>query len=217
MNLAIFDLDNTLIGGDSDHLWGEFLAEKGIVDGAFYKSENDRFYQEYKAGSLNIMEFLQFSLKVLAENPMHDLKTWRDEFMRTHIERLMLPKAFELLDKHRKQGDFLLIITATNRFVTELIAEKLGVDDLIATDPEEVEGRFSGKVSGTPCFQAGKVERLNDWLENNPHDLKDSWFYSDSYNDLPLLEVVDNPVVVDADDALTSHAKKQSWPIMSLR
>jgi len=217
VSLAIFDLDNTLIGGDSDHLWGEFLAEKGVVDGTFYKQENDRFYQEYKAGTLDIMAFLQFSLKALADNSMQDLKIWRDEFMQNHIERLMLPKSFELLEKHRKQGDYLLIITATNRFVTELIAEKLGVDDLLATDPEEVDGRFTGKVAGTPCFRAGKVERLNAWLDTNHHDLKDSWFYSDSYNDLPLLEIVDHPVVVDADDALTAHAKKQGWPIMSLR
>jgi len=145
------------------------------------------------------------------------LKAWRNEFMQNHIERLMLPKSFELLEKHRRQGDYLLIITATNRFVTELIAEKLGVDDLLATDPEEVDGRFTGKVAGTPCFRSGKVERLNTWLDKKHHDLKDSWFYSDSYNDLPLLEIVDHPVVVDADDALTAHAKKQGWPIMSLR
>jgi len=217
VSLAIFDLDNTLIGGDSDHLWGEFLAEKGIVDGAYYKQENDRFYQEYKAGTLDIMAFLQFSLKALAENSVQDLNAWRDEFMQNHVERLMLSKSFELLEKHRQQGDFLLIITATNRFVTELIAEKLGVDDLLATDPEMKDGVYTGKVAGTPCFQAGKVERLNTWLAENPYDLKDSWFYSDSYNDLPLLEVVDHPVVVDADAALTAHAKKQGWPIMSLR
>ena len=217
MSLAIFDLDNTLIGGDSDHLWGEFLAEKGVVDGAYYKQENDRFYQEYKAGTLDIMAFLQFSLKALADNSMQDLKTWRAEFMQNHIERLMLPKSFELLEKHRKQGDYLLIITATNRFVTELIAEKLGAHDLLATDPEMIDGCFTGKVAGTPCFQSGKVERLNAWLAENPHDLKDSWFYSDSNNDLPLLEIVDHPVVVDADEALTAHAKKHGWPIISLR
>jgi HAD superfamily hydrolase (TIGR01490 family) len=217
VSLAIFDLDNTLISGDSDHLWGEFLAEKGIVDGDYYKRENDRFYREYKQGKLDIMEFLQFSLKVLADNSMDDLRAWRDEFMQTHIERLMLPKSFELLEKHRTRGDYLLIITATNRFVTELIAKRLGVDDLLATEPEIHNGRFTGKVAGTPCYQSGKVTRLNEWLSTHPYDLKGSWFYSDSHNDLPLLKIVENPVVVDADEILASHATKVGWPSLSLR
>jgi HAD superfamily hydrolase (TIGR01490 family) len=217
LSLAIFDLDNTLLGGDSDYLWGRFLVEQGHVDGAYYERENQRYYEEYKAGTLDIYEFLRFSLKPLAEHDMATLQQWHRQFMAEKITPIMLPKATALLQKHRQAGDTLLIITATNSFVTAPIAEVLGVDKLIATDPELRHGHYTGEVSGTPCFQHGKVTRLNAWLAQNGQNLADSWFYSDSHNDLPLLELVSHPVAVDADDTLAAHAKARSWPHISLR
>ncbi len=217
MSLAIFDLDNTLLDGDSDHAWGEFLCEKGVVDSEVYREANDYFYVQYKNGTLDIMEFLEFALKPLAENEPDTLQQLHDEFMQAKIQPMMLEKAATLLQKHRDQGDFLLIITATNRFVTGPIAEHLGVDDTLATDPEQIDGRYTGKVAGTPCFQDGKVKRLHAWLENNDHSLEDSYFYSDSINDKPLLDLVTNPVAVDPDELLKQAAEENSWPIISLR
>jgi len=215
--LAIFDLDNTLLAGDSDHLWGEFLAEQGIVDGAYYARENDRFYQEYKEGRLDIFEFLRFSLKPLSEHPPEALHTWRAQFLAEKIEPIILPKAQALVEKHRAAGDTLMIITATNAFVTAPIAQRLGIAHLIATEPEMVNGRYTGEVAGTPSFQQGKVERLDHWLQQTRMDLNGSSFYSDSHNDIPLLERVDNPVAVDPDEALAIHAENNDWPIISLR
>lgn len=217
MTLAIFDLDNTLLGGDSDYLWGRFLCEKGIVDGRKYDRENLRFYEEYKAGTLNIHEFLRFSLRPLSEHDMETLAGWHKQFMKEKIEPIMLPKAAALLQKHRAQGHYLLIITATNRFVTEPIAKALGVDELIATDPEIINGRYSGGVSGVPCFQQGKVTRLEQWLHHTGNNLAGSYFYSDSRNDIPLLEMVENPVAVDPDETLEDHAFSKGWPVISLR
>jgi len=217
LSLAIFDLDNTLLGGDSDYLWGHFLVEQGHVDGERYERENQRFYDEYKAGTLDIYEFLRFSLKPLAEHDITTLQQWHRQFMEEKIQSIMLPKAAKLLQKHRNSGDFLLIITATNSFVTAPIAELLGVDHIIATDPELVDGRYTGEVSGTPCFQQGKVIRLKEWLAQSGHNLAESWFYSDSHNDLPLLEMVTHPVAVDADETLAAHADRRGWPHISLR
>lgn len=217
MALAIFDLDNTLLGGDSDHAWGQFLVDKGIVDSASYQQANDYFYQQYQQGGLNIQEFLAFALKPLAEHPKAQLDQWHRQFMQEAIEPLRLLKAETLLATHRQQGDYLLIITATNRFVTGPIAELLGVDHLLATDPECVDGRYTGKVEGIPCFQDGKVTRLKAWLTESKHSLTDSYFYSDSHNDLPLLELVDHPVAVDPDDTLREKATQRGWPVISLR
>ncbi len=217
MSLAIFDLDNTLLGGDSDYLWGRFLVEQGIVDAVYYERENLRYYEEYKAGQLDIHEFLHFSLAPLAEHDLETLKAWHARFMDEKIRPIMLPKAAELLARHREQGDYLLIITATNRFVTGPIAEELGVDDMLATEPEMKNGRYSGEVSGVPCFQQGKVTRLEKWLAANGMNLEGSWFYSDSHNDLPLLELVTHPVAVDADDTLSDHASQKGWPQITLR
>lgn len=217
MSLAIFDLDNTLLGGDSDYLWGRFLVEQGYVDGDHYERENQRFYEEYQAGTLDIFEFLRFSLKPLAEHDMATLQEWHQRFMTEKIAPIMLPKAAELLRKHRENGDYLLIITATNHFVTAPIAEALRVDHILATDPEKRNGRYTGEVEGTPCFQQGKVTRLNQWLADSGHNLEDSWFYSDSRNDLPLLEMVTHPVAVDADTTLAAHAEAKGWQQMSLR
>ncbi|HBA32650.1 MAG TPA: HAD-IB family hydrolase [Gammaproteobacteria bacterium] len=217
MALAIFDLDNTLLTGDSDHLWGEFLCDRGIVDSDEYRRKNEMYYRQYEAGTLDIFEFLSFSLTPLTRHAIHDLHQWRAEFINTKIDPIISNKSRALLHQHRSQGDYLLIITATNFFVTEPIAERLGVDHLLATDPELVDGRYTGRVSGIPCFQGGKVERLNEWLRQTPHTLEDSHFYSDSHNDMPLLEAVTNPVAVDPDVKLATVAKQRGWEIISLR
>ncbi|MEO5572988.1 MAG: HAD family hydrolase [Gammaproteobacteria bacterium] len=217
MGLAIFDLDNTLLGGDSDYLWGQFLCERGIVDAQIYERENERFYQDYLHGTLDIYAFLEFQLRPLSQHDLVTLHGWHTQFMAEKIRPIILPKARALLDKHRVQGDTLLIITATNRFITAPIAAELGVEQLLATDLELSNGRYSGRVSGTPCFREGKVTRLQEWLRQQNLSLKGSWFYSDSHNDLPLLELVEHPVAVDADAILAAHAEQQGWPSISLR
>ncbi len=217
MPLAIFDLDNTLLAGDSDYLWGVFLAEQGAVDGVHYQRENERFYREYQEGHLDIFKFLRFSLRPLRENDPDKLRSWRSTFLERKIEPIILPRAGDLLERHRRRGDTLLIITATNAFVTAPIAGRLGVKHLLATEPEMLDGRYTGDVAGTPCFQEGKVERLHSWLAQRHESLTGSWFYSDSHNDIPLLEKVDNPVAVDPDDKLHRYAAEQGWPVISLR
>lgn len=216
MSLAIFDLDNTLLGGDSDYEWGQFLVERHIVDGEEYERENARYYQQYKAGTLDILEFLAFALRPLAQHSRDALDRWHAEFMQQKILPMIGDKARDLVEKHRQAGDTLIIITATNRFVTEPIASEFGIDQLIATEPEIKNGSYTGKVTGTPCFKEGKVERLNDWLESNQYKLDDSWFYSDSHNDLPLLNVVDHPVAVNPDPQLKAEAERLGWPILQL-
>ena len=217
MALAIFDLDNTLIAGDSDHSWGEFLVQKKLVDGDHYRRQNDLFYQAYKDGSLDIHAYQRFALAPLIERDMAELTALHNEFMTACIEPIMLDKARALLRHHRERGDFLLIITATNSFITFPIAERLGVDHILATDAEICNERYTGAISGTPCFQHGKVERLQEWLGAQKLSLQDSYFYSDSINDLPLLEQVDHPVAVDPDDRLRAIAEARSWPVISLR
>lgn len=217
MRLAIFDLDNTLIAGDSDHSWGEFLVQKNLVDAEVYRQANDRFYQDYKAGTLDIHEYLRFSLAPLTQHSFEQLQAFHAEFMASMIEPMMLPKAGALLQDHRNQGDYLLIITATNGFVTRPIAQRLGVDDILATDPELLNGHYTGHSIGTPCFQAGKVVRLHEWLRDKDFSLDDAYFYSDSINDLPLLEQVPNPVAVDPDERLAAIAQERRWKVISLR
>ena len=217
MGIALFDLDNTLIAGDSDYLWGCFLVEQGIVDGALYERKNRRFYDQYKVGELDIHEFLDFQLRPLAEHSMDTLQQWHSQYLQEKITPVLLPKAQALVDRHRQQGDTLVVITATNRFITAPIVELYGIPHLLATEPEIVNGAYTGSVTGTPCFQAGKVEQLSGWLEENLHSLDDSWFYSDSHNDLPLLNKVTHPVAVDPDEILAQHAKDHDWPTISLR
>ncbi|WNL43492.1 HAD family hydrolase [Halomonas sp. PAMB 3264] len=217
MSLAIFDLDNTLLSIDSDHAWGEFLLEQGAVDPVAYREANDRFMADYEAGTLDMAAFLEVALKPLAEHSPEQLATWHQQFMASKIEPHILAKGEELLARHRTQGDTLLIITATNRFITGPIAERLGVDALIAVEPEKIDGRYTGKVTGTPSYREGKITRLEEWLETQDHTMEGSWFYSDSHNDLPLLERVDNPVAVDPDDTLRRVARERQWRIMSLR
>jgi len=217
MSLAIFDLDNTLLADDSDYLWGQFLVDQGIVDAKYYEQENDRFYKEYKEGKLDIYEFLSFSLKPLADNSLQDLLKWRSQFIVEIIRPILLKPAQELINKHQQRGDTLLVITATNKFVTEPIVNLYGINHLLATTPEFIADKYTGKVAGTPCFQEGKVTRLNEWLQETGYSLEDSWFYSDSHNDLPLLKLVEHPVAVNPDEALQQFAEKSAWPIISLR
>lgn len=217
MALAIFDLDNTLIKGDSDHAWGEFLVSNNLVDDAHFRSMNDTFYTQYLEGTLDIYEYLEFSLKVLTQHSLESMLEWREKFYEQVFQTMMLPKANKLLEEHKAKGDYLLIITATNLFVTEPAKELLKVDDIIAPIPELINNQYTGKVSGTPSFQEGKVTRLKEWLENNQHSLKGSYFYSDSHNDLPLLRLVDTPIVVDGDDKLLAEAQANSWQAISLR
>ncbi|WP_122575946.1 HAD family hydrolase [Pseudomonas viridiflava] len=217
MRLALFDLDNTLLGGDSDHAWGDYLCRRGILDTASYKTRNDEFYQDYLAGTLNMTDYLNFTLEILGATEMEQLAQWHREFMRDCIEPIMLPKAMELIAKHRAAGDKLVVITATNRFVTAPIVERLGIETLLATGCEMIDGRYTGRTTGIPCFREGKVTRLNLWLEENAFSLEDSYFYSDSMNDLPLLEQVANPVAVDPDPKLRAEAEQRGWPVITLR
>ncbi|MES2819074.1 MAG: HAD family hydrolase [Pseudomonadota bacterium] len=217
MRLALFDLDNTLLGGDSDHAWGDYLCERGILDGIAYKARNDAFYQDYLAGSLNITDYLNFSLEILGSSSMEQLAQWHRDFMRDCIEPIILAKGEALLAEHRAAGDKLLIITATNRFVTGPIAARLGVETLLATECEMLDGRYTGRTTDVPCFKAGKVTRLNRWLAENGLDLAGSYFYSDSINDLPLLEQVSQPFAVDPDPSLRAEAQQRGWPVISLR
>jgi HAD superfamily hydrolase (TIGR01490 family) len=217
VSLAIFDLDNTLIADDSDYLWGQFLVDQGIVDKNLYESANAKFYDDYKQGSLDIVEFLRFSLQPLADNNPEQLYQWRAQFIEEAIRPLLLEPAQQLIDKHRNRGDTLLVITATNRFVTEPIVQLYGIENLLATTPEFIDGRYTGGFNGIPCFREGKVKLLEAWLKNSTETMQDSWFYSDSHNDLPLLKLVDHPVAVDPDEKLTQFADAANWPIISLR
>lgn len=217
MRLALFDLDNTLLGGDSDHAWGDYLCRRGILDTVTYKARNDEFYQDYLAGTLNLTDYLNFSLDILGRTDMAQLAQWHSDFMRDCIEPIILPKALELIARHRAAGDKLVVITATNRFVTAPIVERLGIETLLATECEMLDGRYSGRTTGIPCFREGKVTRLNLWLEENAYTLQGSYFYSDSLNDLPLLEQVDHPVAVDPDPKLRAEAEQRGWPVITLR
>jgi HAD superfamily hydrolase (TIGR01490 family) len=217
VSLAIFDLDNTLLGGDSDHAWGDFLVRRGIVDAELYRTSNDLFYRQYQDGSLDIHAYLAFALEPLTRYNATELAALHADFMQTTILPLRLAKADALLAEHRARGDRLLIITATNAFITRPIARWLGVDDILATEPEQRDGRYTGKIVGTACFREGKVTRLHEWLRENEFDLEQASFYSDSQNDLPLLELVGRPVAVDPDDTLRTVATERGWSIISLR
>lgn len=217
MALALFDLDNTLLAGDSDYLWGRFLVEQKFVDELVYDKENKRFLELYQQGNLDIYEFIEFAFKPLAANDLETLNTLHKQFMIEKILPIITDKSRALVEKHRSAGDTLIIITATNSFVTGPIATELGIQHLIATEPEMLDGRYTGKVTGTPCFKEGKITRLKEWLLANDIASEDCVFYSDSNNDLPLLKQVKKPVAVDPDEKLEAYAKENNWPIMSLR
>lgn len=220
MNLALFDLDNTLLNGDSDFEWAQFLIEQGVLDRELFEAKNLAFYEQYKAGTLDIYEFLDFQLKPLSRHARKVLNGWRDDFMQHKVRGMMTVPAQELVARHRAAGDVCIIITATNSFVTSPIAREFGVEHLIATEPEEKDGEFTGCVAGVPCFREGKITRLEYWLAQRGwgwDSFADSFFYSDSLNDLPLLAKVNNPIAVDPDATLRKHAEQHGWRILTLR
>ena len=217
MTLALFDLDNTLLSSDSDYEWGQFLVSKGLVEREQYATANQYFYDQYKQGVLDIHEFSAFSFKPLSERSMAELTELHREFMASVIQPLISDTARQLVEKHRSQGHTLMVITATNSFITRPIVEAFGIPHLLATEPKIVDGRYTREIDGVPCFQAGKVTRLQHWLETSAETLSGSYFYSDSRNDLPLLEMVENPVAVDPDDTLKATALANGWPVISLR
>jgi HAD superfamily hydrolase (TIGR01490 family) len=216
----LFDLDNTLLSGDSDFEWAQFLIEQGVLERELFEAKNLAFYQQYKAGTLDIHEFLDFQLKPLSRHARRVLDGWHEEFMRSRVQGMMGAAARDLVGRHRVAGDVCVIITATNSFVTAPIARAFGVEHLIATEPEQIGGEFTGRVAGVPSFREGKIARLEDWMAQRGwgwSDFADTWFYSDSLNDLPLLAKVQNPVAVDPDPTLRAHAEQHGWRIMSLR
>lgn len=217
MALAIFDLDNTLLGGDSDHAWGEFLVDRQLVNPEQHRLQNDEFYRQYQEGDLDIHAYLCFALAPLKGKSPAELAPLHQQFMESYIADMILPKARDLIAQHQRAGDELMIITATNDFVTGPIAAVLGIPTLLASNAELRNGVYTGQPSGTPCFQEGKVTRLNSWLEEHNKSLKGSHFYSDSHNDLPLLKAVSRAVAVDPDDRLRNYAEQAEWEIISLR
>jgi len=220
MRLTLFDLDNTLLAGDSDYEWGQFLVDRGVLDREEYEEQNRAYYDQYAAGTLDIHEYLGFALRPLADHGAGDLKRWHEEFMHARILPMITAQARALVLAHLEADDLCAIVTATNSFVTAPIAHEFGVSHLVATEPESVAGRFTGRVAGTPCFREGKIRRVHEWLAGLGHrlgDFAESSFYSDSHNDLPLLEQVSRPVAVDPDEPLQAEARRRGWPIISLR
>ena len=220
MNLALFDLDNTILAGDSDYNWSRFLIQEGYLDGAIHAEKNEKFYADYKAGTLDIYAFVEFQFKPLARNPRTVLNQLLKKYVEEVIKPMITEKARALVKRHQDEGDLIIVITATNSFITKPIAELFGIKNLIGTDPEEKEGEFTGKVSGLPSFKEGKVTRLEAWLKGKNISLasfENSYFYSDSHNDLPLMQKVTHPVAVDSDDVLSEYAKSKGWPQISLR
>ena len=217
VTMALFDLDNTLLGGDSDYLWGEFLVSIGALPAEAHRRDNARYLAQYQAGTLDIHEFLSFQLKPLAGNDANRLHQWRERFVGELIAPIVLDKGRALVDDHRRRGHCLAIVTSTNAFITRPIAELLGFEHLLATEPEFDGERYTGAFIGEPCSGAGKVTWVNEWAARTGLRLEGSWFYSDSYQDLPLLSAVEHPVAVDPDDKLGGHARRQGWPVVSLR
>ncbi|MEY3300857.1 MAG: hypothetical protein RLY73_279 [Pseudomonadota bacterium] len=220
MNLALFDLDNTILAGDSDYNWSRFLIQEGYLDGAIHAEKNEKFYADYKAGTLDIYAFVEFQFKPLARNPRTVLNQLLKKYVEEVIKPMITEKARALVKRHQDEGDLIIVITATNSFITKPIAELFGIENLIGTDPEEKEGEFTGKVTGLPSFKEGKVTRLEAWLKGKNLSLasfENSYFYSDSHNDLPLMQKVTHPVAVDSDDVLSEYAKSKGWPQISLR
>ena len=220
MNLAIFDLDNTLLDGDSDYNWGIYLVKKGYLDEEEYKVKNQKFFEEYQHGKLDIFAFAEFQFQFLKNNTRKFLNDVRSDYIEEIIKPMVLKKAVDLVSQHKEAGDSLLIITATNSFITKPIGELFGIENLIGTDPEEHLGEFTGKVKGIPSFKEGKETRLFDWLDARDFKLTDfekTFFYSDSHNDLALLEVVTNPVVVNGDKILLEKAQEKNWPTLNLK
>ncbi|PTD95196.1 histidinol-phosphatase [Pseudothauera lacus] len=219
MDLVLFDLDNTLLTGDSDFAWAQFLIRKGVLDREVQEAKNIAFYEQYKDGTLDIFEFLDFQLAPLARHPRAQLDAWHREFMATTIAPMIGQRARTLAREHLDSDALVAVVTATNAFVTGPIVREFGIPHLIATIPAMENGAFTGKPRGTPAFKAGKIERVDNWLESlglHMGSFEQSWFYSDSHNDLPLMMRVDKPVAVDPDDTLRAHAAQHGWPVLSL-
>lgn len=217
MALALFDMDNTLLTGDSDFEWGRFLVEQSLVDRDEYEEKNTYFFEQYAQGTLDIFEYSRFVFKQLAMRSMDELNELHQQFMQKHIRPMMSQKGQDLVVKHQEQGDTLVVITATNSFIATPIVKAYGIEHTLATNPKIEDGRYTTEIDGTPCFKEGKVTRLNEWLANNDESLFGSIFYSDSFNDLPLLEMVEKPVAVDPDERLEYTATQRGWDIISLR
>jgi len=220
MDLVLFDLDNTLLSGDSDFEWAQYLISIGVLDRELYEARNNAFFEQYKAGTLDIQEFLDFQLAPLARHDRAQLDAWHAAFMRQRVLPMIGSAARALVARHQAEGALLAIVTATNSFVTGPIAREFGIPHLVATVPAQQDGRFTGKPRGVPAFKAGKIQRVDSWLESlglYMGSFGSSWFYSDSHNDLPLLERVSNPVAVDPDTTLDAHARRSGWPVISLR
>lgn len=220
MNLALFDLDNTLLSGDSDFEWSQFLIEQGVLERELFEIKNLTFYEQYKAGTLDIYEFLEYQLRPLSRHSRHVLDAWLEKFIQQKVLKLIGAPAKNLVAQHRNAGDICVIITATNSFVTAPIARQFGVEHLIATEPEHKNGEFTGQLADTPCFREGKITCLENWMTQRGWDwnsFNQSYFYSDSLNDLPLLGKVKTPIAVDPDTTLRTHATQQGWRIISLR
>ena len=214
-NLTIFDLDNTLLAGDSDRAWGQYIVEKNVVSDDFL-IESERFYNNYYDGNLDIESFLAFCLKPLMQNKLSKLLELRKDFIENKIKPMMLNKAIEMVNKKKSEGR-VIIATATNSFVTRPIADLFKIDDLIATEFVIENNEFTGEVDGVPCFREGKVTKVEDWVKSNGYDLSEATFYSDSFNDLPLLEKVKTAIVVDGDNELIKQAKTNEWECISFR
>jgi HAD superfamily hydrolase (TIGR01490 family) len=220
MQLALFDLDNTLLAGDSDFEWAQFLIAKGVLDREVNEAQNRKFFEQYKAGTLDIQQFLDFQLLPLTRYARSQLDTWHREFMSTRILPIIGQKARALVSQHRESGALCALVTATNSFVTAPIAQEFAIPHLIATIPAQQNGHFTGQTRGVPSFREGKIFRVEAWLESMGMDLSSferSWFYSDSLNDLPLMSKVSDPVAVDPDNTLRGHAEKVGWQIITLR
>ena len=217
MALTLFDLDNTLITDDSDYLWGQFLVERHIVDPQEYAEKNRMFFEDYEQGNLNIDRYLKFALKPLSLHSIEQLNKWRTDYIDNVIRPLVAKGSQTIIEKHRARGDTLMIISATNLFITQPIADLLNIPYILATRPEIINNRYTGDYIGTPTYKSGKVTALNEWLEDNDMDLSGSTFYSDSHNDLSLLELVDYPVAVNPDAILQQTAEEKNWPIIDIR
>lgn len=216
MTLAIFDLDHTLINEDSDYLWGKYLVDHNIVEADYYQQKNDQFYEDYLAGVLDIDKFLAFSLRPLTEHSIEQLYAWRENFVNTVMAPTIAKNAAQLIQQHKNDGHTLIIISATNRFVTEPIAQLLNIPNLLSTEPEIINNRYTGNYIGIPTFKEGKITALKAWMADNNETLEGSYFYSDSINDLPLLELVTHPIVVNPDKRLKAISLKNNWKEINL-
>ena len=221
MDLVLFDLDHTLLDGDSDHLWTSYLIERGILDSATQTARNERFYQQYREGTLDIHEFLRFQLAPLTAHPRAELDAWHADYMTRHIVPRIGARARGCVNEHLERGALVALVTATNSFVTAPIAREFGIQHLIAcVAAQHANGEYTGSVRGTPSFQEGKINRVEEWLEGMALHLgsfEKTWFYSDSHNDLPLLERVSHPIAATPDETLARIANERGWPVVSLR